>query len=113
MKTATLVKTQDRTARNDSTVRFGDAALYKLSEPYEWAGYDEEKKTCEFMFVSTSCVMGEWETYAFAAKEDGDCISWSELPGSEKGTREHAPVLQNMGYEIAALPPNGKDSESK
>lgn len=105
MHTATLVKEHpDRSTRNDSCVQFGRAALYKLSEPYR---YDDEKPPCEFMFVSSSTVMGEPETYAFAAKEDGDCLSWSELPGSEKGDASHAQVLRNMGYVLRSTPSEG------
>lgn len=94
--TATLVKQHSKRESN-SSVTFGAAALYRLSKPYQ---YDDEKPPCEYMFVSTSCVLGTWETYAFPAVESGDCLSWGELPGSEKETRSHATVLGNMGYEL-------------
>lgn len=96
MSTATLVKRHPQRVSNGS-VTFGDAALYRLSEPYR---YDDEKPPCEYMFVSTSCVLGTWETYAFAADEAGDCLSWAELPGSEKETLSHVTVLGNMGYAL-------------
>lgn len=97
MSIATLVKKHP--AREPHyAVTFGDAALYRLSEPLT---YDDEKPPCGHVFVSTSCVLGTWETYAFAASESGDVLSWAELSGSEKETLDHERVLGNMGYELA------------
>lgn len=88
-------KHPDRPATGYAT--FGPAALYRLSEPYT---YDVERPPCDYVFVSTARVMGEWETYAFPADASGDCLSWAELPCSMKGPSTHADVLKEMGHEL-------------
>lgn len=105
MKTATLVKEHPR-RRGNLAVSHGPAALYKLSEPLKCMWLDEP---FEHVFVSTSTVLGTPETYAFAADETGNCLSWSELDGSTKGDATHAQVLADMGYELLATPPSSEE----
>ena len=93
---AVFVKEVDRGERTDGEmVRFGKAAVYRLDPPDD--GVDH-------VFVSESCIMGVWETYIFACKEDGEVTDWSEMRGSERCTKCHATVLRNMGYEIKETP---------
>lgn len=93
MKTATLIK--------DKLPGFaGHAALYRLSEPLG-SDWDEESVKTDLVVVSAAVVTycGP-ETYIFAADEDGQIASWSELPGSMKGTLSHAEALEGAGYEV-------------
>ena len=106
MKTATLVKEHPSRQRN-IVVTPGPAALYRLSEPLTCMWLD---KPFEYVFVSTSTVMGTPETYAFAADEAGDCLSWSELDGSQKGEATHAQVLAEMGYGLVSPPSSEEKS---
>lgn len=94
MNTATKI----RKAKNMS----GDASLYKLSEPLE--GNEYVIVSAVNLEVSLGMILPEWqktETYIFPADEDGEVIDWSELPGSQKGTLDHADALRDAGYEVA------------
>lgn len=89
-KTATIIK--------DWTGLAGHASLYRLSEPLE--GH-------EFVVVSAVTTdrsftrrASEPETYLFPADESGAITDWLKLPGSQKGTLEHADALRDAGYEI-------------
>lgn len=90
MMTATKVKDMEGRS-NTKHVDFGAAAIYRLSEPYE--GH-------EYLYVSTSRIMGRSETYAFACTEDGDVSDWTELECSMRGDVTHAMVLADAGYTI-------------
>ena len=65
--------------------------LYKLSEPFEvkdWNG--EVEHTIEYIVVSAvNAMFSGPETYIFPAKEDGEVISFGELPGSFRGGYDH------------------------
>lgn len=68
----------------------GDARLYRLSKPLEGNEY-----------VIVSGISNEWgtETYIFGADDKGSIIHWGELPGSFKGSIDHAAALEEAGYE--------------
>jgi len=80
----------------------GDAALYRLDPPLEGN---------EYVVVSAADMRGrssffdmpevmKIETYIFGATEDGEVADYMELPGSMKGTLDHAEALRDAGYEI-------------
>jgi hypothetical protein len=72
----------------------GEAALYKLDPPL---------KKCRQVVVSAAVVpFSGVETFIFPADKDGEISSWSELPGSTKGTSSHEVALRNAGYEVKA-----------
>lgn len=93
------------TATNVSLATWqGQAAHYKLSEPLSgneyvvvsavdiatrFPGYDDPRSM-------------QIETYIFAADETGEVLGWGELPGSMKGTLDHAEALREAGYEVSA-----------
>lgn len=95
METATKIESVDVGA-GDHVVRNGQKAVYKLSKPID--GYDG--KSSDHVYLSTACVLGDWETYAFLCDAKGEVISWSELPCSMKGEFSHADVLADAGYSI-------------
>lgn len=94
MKTATKIR--------DIEGWRGRASLYKLDPPIEdepWG--DEPKKSFGHVVVSATIAMFSGpETYIFGAGEDGEVISWSELPGSYRGGLSHAEALQGAGYSV-------------
>lgn len=83
----------------------GEATLYKLSE--QLAGNTH-------VIVSAIDISSRYmrhpddttphsmliETYIFGATEDGEVADWGELPGSLKGTLDHADALREAGYEV-------------
>jgi hypothetical protein len=85
----------------------GKATLYKLSEQLEGNTHvivsavdlssrymrHPDDTTPNYMLI---------ETDIFAATEDGEVADWMELPGSQKGTLDHAEALRGAGYEVAA-----------
>ena len=101
MKTATEIKRLE--------THKGDARLYRLSEPHKdypsWdSNGEEEGKAHDFVIVSAVVALqiegpGP-ETYIFPADENGEIVSWGEMPGSLKGTLSHAEALENAGYTI-------------
>lgn len=66
--------------------------LYRLDPPLE--GH-------EYVVVSAATVLGEPETYIFAADPDGTITDWVELDGSFKGALDHEAALRGAGYEVA------------
>jgi hypothetical protein len=88
----------------------GDSCLVKLAEPVKFGGsYRHGKKTKErttrYIWVSTSCVGGEWETYAFPAYSNGKVHCWREMYGSQRHDADmsdpHAVVLGEMNIAVA------------
>ena len=89
----------------------GDARLYKLSEPVEYADGETE-----YVIVSAVDLFGfgdllgfdalsradceTCETYIFPADAEGENVSWLELEGSIKGVKDHAAALRGAGYEV-------------
>ena len=104
--TATLVRADDSRSSGVSFVQHGGAALYKLDTPIKiGTSYRSKRKvpkerTTRYVYVSTSSVMGEIETYAFAAYSSGKVFDWSELEGSQRGTSNHMKVLADMGITV-------------
>jgi hypothetical protein len=102
---ATLVKLiTDR--QGNSFASPGVARLIRLDTPFPiGTSYRSKRKvakerTTRYIFISTSCVMGEVETYAFPAYSNGKVFDFCELPGSMKGTSDHSEVLSAMGIEV-------------
>jgi hypothetical protein len=103
---ATLVRSDN--SRSNGGISFvtpGAAALYKLDTPIKiGTSYRSKRKvpkerTTRYVWVSTSSVMGEIETYAFAAYSSGKVFG-SELEGSQRGTSNHMKVLADMGITV-------------
>lgn len=86
----------------------GDAKLYKMLPPLVATDYDGKTvETHEFVIVSAVVAMFSGpETYIFAATEDGEAKSYTELDGSFRGGLDHAEALRGAGYEAveARLP---------
>ena len=76
----------------------GHASLYRLSEPLE--GHEFVVASAVTIDLSIIGRASEPETYLFPADESGAITDWLELPGSQKGTLEHADALRDAGYEI-------------
>lgn len=75
--------------------------LYRLSEPL-WSWSDEPADAAEYVLVSAVFAMISGpETYIFAANPEGEVLSWSDLPGSFQGARNHEEALRGAGYRIA------------
>lgn len=92
--TASLVK--------DNLRKFnGHAALYLLDPPLEGHAFviasaiDIGKQ-----FSKLSPSLSGTEVYLFPGDSGGHVIDWGELPGSMKGTLDHADALREAGYEI-------------
>lgn len=80
-----------------------DAALYKVDPPlegYEYVVVSAADLTDRYNsgYYSTPRSM-QIETYIFGADEGGEVESYLELPGSMKGTLDHAEALRDAGYE--------------
>ena len=118
VKTATFIKTISG-SRADADMR-----LYKLSEPMQKEVGEEGDDGYKYEYVVVSAipnvggmaaemdailmlmtstpkgVIGGPETYIFGADVHGTIVSWMDLPGSFKGSMDHAKALRNAGYEI-------------
>jgi len=76
--------------------------LWKLDSLYavtRWWDDDKDETTRLIEYVITSAVNafdhGE-ETYLFPANEDGEIISWIELPGSFHGDMDHDRAIEQF-----------------
>jgi hypothetical protein len=83
----------------------GDARLYRVEPPmvsveYNAASNDFEPTDQFLVILSAVTVLGEPETYIFPANEAGEVVSWTEMPGSQKGTLSHDQVLVSLGYTV-------------
>lgn len=70
----------------------GTAKLWVLSEPIA----DDEDET---EYVATSAVDALYtgpETYIFPCDEQGNVLSWSELPGSFRGSLDHDQAISRL-----------------
>lgn len=71
----------------------GDARLYELTEPVQYRG----GHLTNYVVVSATVVPGSGpETYMFASDEDGNVLSWGELPGSFRGGLDHKKALVGL-----------------
>ena len=91
--------------KGSSFAQPGKAQLLKLAEPLpigiSYRSRSKRKeRTTRYIYVSTSTVMGEVETYVFACYSSGRIFDYSELYGSMKGTSDHNKVLAAMGIEV-------------
>ncbi len=103
--------------------RFGkvEQRLYRVVPPVTWQDYDEEgelrEHKADFVVVSASNVpppFGGPETYIFphsGKPGEDEPLSMTELPGSFKGSLDHAKALKYAGYKIAAAIPQGLDGD--
>ena len=74
----------------------GEAALYRLDPPMDRDGHP-----VEWAVVSAAVVPYSGpETYIFEADSTGAVVDWGELPGSSKGTLQHAEALDEAGYTV-------------
>ena len=98
MKTATLVQT--------TLGKHGDTlwqAVYRLEPPMT----GNNGQPCEYVLCSAAyappfrnVLPAQRETYIFPCRVAGDVLDWEELPGSQRGTLEHAAALERAGYTI-------------
>lgn len=93
MGTATFIKRCDGN---------GDGRVYRVDPPMSsgWGG--EEVGPYEHVWVSAVTAYGEPETWIFGCDESGDVLDWGELPGSLRGSLDHAEALRRAGYEVAS-----------
>jgi hypothetical protein len=88
-RTATLVRSLEGFA--------GDARLYRLSACVKY-GYGKVVEA-DHIVVSAAIVQYSGpETYIFAADAEGKILDWTELPGSFKGSLNHARALREAGF---------------
>lgn len=74
----------------------GDARLYKL-----WPAMADGTSKHQFVIVSAVVVQSCGpETYIFPATHTGEPKSFMELPGSFRGSLDHALALKNAGYTV-------------
>jgi hypothetical protein len=83
----------------------GHAALYKVSPSVQYRKYDWVKdryyrRQSRYIVVSAVVVDGMPEAYLFPADKSGQVKSWSRLPGSMRGSLNHADALEGGGYLI-------------
>lgn len=76
----------------------GDARLYKLGKEQE---LDDCGRTVPYDHVVVSAIAeafdtGLPETYIFPADEEGDFLSWAELPGSVQGVFDHDVAIERF-----------------
>lgn len=98
MKTATLVKVTEE--KNEA----GEwKAVYRLEPPVT----GNNGQPCEYVLCSAAyappfrnVLPAQRETYIFPCSVAGDVLDWEELPGSQRGTLEHAAALERAGYTI-------------
>jgi dTDP-D-glucose 4,6-dehydratase len=113
MNTAKLVSFKSAADRNavsrNSFTTLGNAGTYRMTEPLAFEKYNRktneyEKRTTRYVWVSTSCVMGEWETYIFPAYSNGKVHDWSEMSGSRRHDFDlkdpHGVVFADMDCEV-------------
>lgn len=75
-------------------------AVYKTDEPVTVTGDFGCTVTSQYFLVSAVVAFdhGGQETFIFASDEEGNPITWIELPGSRRGTMSHRQVLEEAGY---------------
>lgn len=74
----------------------GNAALYRCTPPLP--GWDDDKH--ELVIASGVDNAFAHECYLFPGGKDGKVSDWGELPGSIKGTTDHAQAFADAGYEV-------------
>lgn len=98
MKTYKLIK--------DNLENFkGHAALYEVNPPMSasvWDRSTEKLKNKKSKYVVASAVTapdhGEAETFLFLSNDKGEVKDWTELDGSDRGTKVHSVIFKNIGY---------------
>ena len=95
-KTARFVK-QIRSSHNS------EQNVYEVYPPVEWVNeYESSKKTEPSRYITVSRVKNRYvdETFIFAANEDGEFKSWTELEGSTRPATIPDVLLEQLGYEV-------------
>lgn len=87
----------------DSLVSSAEQKLWKLSERVKYSNeWDEVEKYTEFVVTFAAAVLFSGpETYIFAADENGEILSWSEMDGSFRGDLNHEQAIKNAGWIVA------------
>jgi hypothetical protein len=83
----------------------GCAKLFKLSKPVEyghrWDDDDPPLPTTEHVVVSAVCAMLSGpETFIFPADVDGNVVSWTEIPGSSRGSFDIEEAIRRAGWLV-------------
>jgi len=90
------------TIRVDS---LNEQRLYKLDPALPVVHVDDDGRkfvrNVEYVVVSAAYNFGRPETFIFEADDDGNIVSWLELPGSVRGVLDFGRALLNAGYQIA------------
>lgn len=69
---------------------------YKIDPPLKLDGGE----VTEYVLVSAVVAYSGPETYIFPCNEQGEVISWDELPGSFQGSLDHEAALQEINHEL-------------
>lgn len=80
--------------------KMGPCAAYRLEPPLINIDWDDSEESHEYIFVSQAAPLFMWETYIFAADENGEVNNWGELDGSRKGYITPDDLLRELGYEV-------------
>lgn len=82
----------------------GEVALYRLDPPMTDHGtyYGDRLAALAYVIASAVTYHSGSETYLFPADADGNPLDDLELPGSTRGTTNHAVALSRAGYEVAS-----------
>jgi len=98
MKTYKLIK--------DNLTGFnGHAALYEVNPPMDASVYnrdtgDMETKKSKYV-VASAITADDWggaETFLFLSNSKGEVKHWTELAGSDRGTKVHSVIFSSIGY---------------
>lgn len=76
--------------------------LYKLDKSLKYEDYSTTNKfrRTKYVISSTASVLGELETYLFAANSRGEVVCWCELNGI-KGVADHKKLMKETGMNPA------------
>lgn len=98
-KTATLVRNLPQPP--DAGMFVADQKLYFLSVPVSY-GSPSALRTTNYVVVSAVNHKYAHETYIFPADENGNILSFVELPGSYMGGTQHDKALRRAGFEVVS-----------
>lgn len=91
--------------RDLDTAEWRNARLYRLAKPVPYRGYGEDDssataRTTDMVIVSAITInLGSdihAETYIFPADNDGNRLTWTELPGSFQGACDFERALRGL-----------------
>ncbi len=87
----------------------GDARLYKLSAPVQ--PYADVGPTDHVIVSASDVPFSGPETFIFPADAEGNVINWGEMPGSFRGSLDHAEAIRQAGWADADTPPDAPPSK--